>query len=182
MSNARVFILRVSASFCRVVTETIRTEPTRPGLALNTRLVPLILGLRAGSLPALWLVSTWQDWSLIGCWRHYDLCTELTWTWSWDPGVWAGHMELHPAWCKSNPVIDQGSSAVLQLQRWMNVKLWMKYVQWIVEYTHQYWINAWSCKWMTDVCVLRSQQPHYHTIMRANDSAVNLLCLLASTK
>ena len=33
-----------------------------------------------------------------------------------------------------------------------------------------------KCKWMTDVCVLRSQQPHYHTIMRANDRAVNLSC------
>ena len=133
MSNARVFIQRVNASFCRVVTETIRTKPTRPGLALNTRLVPLIPGPGAGSLPALWLVSTWQNWPLIGCWRHYDLCTELTWTWSWDPGVWATWSCTQPdVMCKSNPVIEQGSSAVLQLQRWMNVKLWMKYVQWIV--------------------------------------------------
>ena len=166
-------------SFCRVVTETIRPgQQTRPGLTLNTRLVPWSEGRALGHSPP----SHWSPLATPGLWLAAggpcsDLCTELTWT---EAGARVSgqscHMELHPGWCnvENRAPVHQGTVTLT----WMNVKLWMKYVHWIVEY-NQYWINAWSCKWMTDVCVLPSQQPYYHTIMRANDRAVNLSCLLS---
>ena len=96
-----------------------------------------------------------SDWLLAPLWPvHWaDLDLKL------GP-VCLGHMELHPAWCKSNPVIEQGSSAVQcysYTDEWMWNCEWSTFIESLYTLLCIEWMLGRVNGWLTCVyCVLNN--------------------------